>query len=286
MPPRFDAQTKRIQLLVSAALAMGAAYAADPATDNATGRFTSQGATLDIRSAIAFRGKSFLGGDDALIVAATNARINSALLADFGDRRRAMEKRIKDRDTGVVYFEFRPDGSFRGVSYYFGPGNGCGFCTSEVESTARYAQGRIAGRLKGTEASRPFEVTLDVPVLSDDHGAALPADGGAPGGAYLAYYSALVKGERAQVKALLSDEGLQGWAAAEKKNDTAGYLRYLAEEHPEKSVRIVKGYARDATALLLISGESALGKVSGEVLLVKERGSWRVNDEVTELELR
>ena len=35
-----------------------------------------------------------------------------------------MEKRIKDRDTGVVYLEFRPNGSFRGVSYYFAPGNG------------------------------------------------------------------------------------------------------------------------------------------------------------------
>ena len=286
MLPMSDAPMQRILLLASVALAMTAAHAAGPATDTATGRFTSQGTTLDIRSAIAFRGKSFLGGDDALIVAATNARINAELLADFGDRRRAMEKRIKDRDTGVVYFEFRPDGSFRGVSYYFGPGNGCGFCTSQVESTARYAQGHIAGKLKGTEPGRPFDVTLDVPVLSDDHGAALPADGGAPGAAYLAYHAALVKGDRVGVKALLSDEGLQGWATAEKKNDTAGYLRYLAEEHPEKSVRIVKGYSRDATALLLISGESAVGKISGEVLLVKERGGWRVNDEVTELELR
>ena len=277
---------QHILLLVAAALAMTAAHAAGPAPDTATGRFTSQGTTLDIRSAIAFRGKSFLGGDDALIVAATNARINAGTLAEFGDRRRAMERRIKDRDTGVVYFEFRPDGSFRGLSYYFGPGNGCGFCTSVVESTARYAQGRIAGKLKGSEAGRLFDLTLDLQVLSDDHGAALPTDGGAPGAAYLAHHAALVKGDRAQVKALLSDEGLQGWAAAEKKNDSAGYLRYLAEEHPEKSVRIVKGYARDATALLLISGESAIGKVSGEVLLVKERGSWRVNDEVTELELR
>jgi hypothetical protein len=286
MQPKSDARMQRILLLMSTALLMVPAHAADPAPDTATGRFTSQGAALDIRSAIAFRGKSFLGGDDALIVAATNARINSALLADFGDRRRAMETRVKDRDTGVVYFEFRPDGSFRGISYYFGPGNGCGFCTSQVESTARYAQGRIAGRLKGTEPGRPFDVTLDVPVLSDDHGAALPADGGAPGAAYLAYHAALVTGDRALVKALLSDEGLQGWAAADKKNDTAGYLRYLAVQHPEKSVRIVKGYARDATALLLISGESTVGKISGEVLLVKERGSWRVNDEVTELELR
>src|SRR5438105_9427638 len=44
-------------------------------------------------------------------------------------RRRAVDKRIKDDDTGVVYFEFRPDGSYRGVTYYFAPGSGCGVCT-------------------------------------------------------------------------------------------------------------------------------------------------------------
>ena len=282
----FNARLQRTVLMVSAVLAMASAHAADPLPSTATGSFASQGTKLDVKSALAFHGKSFLGGDDALIVAVTNARVNAELLADFSDRRRAMEKRVKDRDTGVVYLEFRPNGSYRGVSYYFGPGNGCGFCSSEVESTTRLAQGRIAGRLNGTESGRPFDIVLDVPVLSDDHGAALAADGGAPGAAYLAYHAALVKGDKAQVKALLSDEGLQGWAAAEKKNDIAGYLRYLAGDHPEKSVRIVKGYARDATALLLITGESGAGKVSGEVLLVKERGSWRVNDELTELELR
>jgi hypothetical protein len=282
----FNARVRRPVLLATALLVMALARAAGPSPSSAIGSFTSKGTTLEVKSAIAFRGKSFLGGDDALIVAVTNARINAELLADFGDRRRAMEKRIKDRDTGVVYLEFRPNGSFRGVSYYFGPGNGCGFCSSEVESTAQFAQGRIAGRLKGTESGRTFDITLDVAVLSDDHGAALPADGGAPGAAYVAYHAALVAGDRAQLKTLLSDEGLQGWAAAEKKNDVGGYVRYLASEHPEKSVRIVKGYARDATALLLITGESGVGKVSGEVLLVKERGTWRVNDEVTELELR
>jgi hypothetical protein len=68
-----------------------------------------------------------LGSGDALIVAVTNARMHGDALADYYDRRRAVDKRIKDDETGVVYFEFRPDGSYRGLSYNFAPGNGCGF---------------------------------------------------------------------------------------------------------------------------------------------------------------
>jgi hypothetical protein len=271
-------------LLLGTAITGASVLAADPMAPSAKGQFSSSGVTLDAKSAVAFKDKSFLGGDDVLVVAVTNARINADALAEFHDRRRAVEKRIKDSDTGVVYFEFRPDGSFRGVSYYFGPGNGCGFCSSTVASSVKLVAGRITGTLTGTEASRPFDLALDVPLMSDDHGAALPADGGAPGATYLAYHRALVDRDRAALKPLLSQEGMQGWIVAEKKGDVDGYLRYLADEHPDKSVRIVKGYARDSSALLLVAGESAVGKLNGEVLLVKENGTWRVNDELADLE--
>jgi hypothetical protein len=271
-------------LMLGTAMTVGSVPAADLPAPSARGKFSSSGVTLDAKSAVAFKDKSFLGGDDALIVAVTNARINADALAEFHDRRRAVEKRIKDSDTGVVYFEFRPDGSFRGVSYYFGPGNGCRFCSSTVASSVRFAAGRLTGTLTGTEASRPFVLVLDVPLMSDDHGAALPADGGAPGAAYLAYHKALVGRDRAALKPLLSQEGMQGWMEAEKKGDIDGYLRYLADEHPDKSVRIVKGYARDDSALLLVVGESAVGTLNGEVLLVKEKGTWRINDELADLE--
>ena len=173
-----------------AATAFGAWGAGAP--DVAHGTFKSQAITLEVRSAIAFKGKSYLGADDVLIVAVTNAKVHGDALADYYDRKRAVEKRIKDDDTGVVYFEFRPDGSYRGLSYYFASGNGCGFCTSEVSSTVRLGGGKLSGTLTGTEKDRPFEVVLNVPVMSDDHGSALPADGGAPRAAYLAYHAALV----------------------------------------------------------------------------------------------
>jgi len=273
-------------MLATAYLGSVAVRPALSAGEIATGTFQSKGVTLAVKSAIAFKAKSFLGGPDAVIVGVTNARVNADALADYYDRRRAMEARVKDRDTGVVYLEFRADGSYRGLSYYFGPENGCGFCTSEVTSTVKLVGGRLVGALRGTEATRPFAITLDLPLMSDDHGVALPADGGAPGAAYARYHAALVKTDREALKALLSEEAREGWAAAEKKDDVAGFVRYLARDHPDKSVRIVRGFVRDDTALLLFSGESSTGKLIGEVLLVRENGVWLVTDEVTELDLK
>jgi hypothetical protein len=279
-----------VYICAFAAVSLGSTLpAADAAeADTAHGTFRSQTIKLDVRSAIAFRGQPVLGGSDQVfIVAVTNARMHGDALADYYDRRRAVEKRIKDDETGVVYFEFRLDGRYRGLSYYFASGNGCGYCTSDVVSTVKLADGRLLGTLKGSEPGRPFDIALDVPVMSDDHGAALPADGGAPGAAYLAYHSALAKRDRATLKASLSLDRQQTWADADKKGDLSRFVDYLAGEHPDKSVRIVRGFMKGNTAVLLVTGESStIGGLSGEVLLMKEKDAWRVDDELMDLVLR
>jgi hypothetical protein len=276
---------RRVALTIGALAIALAAFAAD-APDTAKGSFKSKGVTLQAKSAIAYRGKSFLGNGEALIVAVTNAQVHADALAEYYDRRRVVEKRIRDEETGVVYFEFKPDGNYRGLSYYFAPGNGCGFCTSDVTSTVRLAGGKLSGNLKGIEKERPFDIAIDVALMSDDHGAVLPEDGGAPGAAYLAYHAALVKHDRAALKPLLSADRRQTWADAEKKGQLGGFIDYLASEHPEKSVRITKGFAKADTAVLLVAGESSAGKLVGEVLLMREQNAWRVDDELMELDLR
>jgi hypothetical protein len=260
-----------------------AAQPAAPPAATATGSFRSQGTTLDVQGGVAFRGKSFFDQSDALIVAVANSRIKADALAAYYDRRRAIEKHVRDEDTGVVYFEFRPDGRYRGLSYYFRSGNGCGYCAGETTSTVRLAAGRLTGKLKEDGRERAFDVALDVPVMGDEHGPALPADGGAPGSAYLAYHAALVKRDRAALRPLLSASQDEVWVRAEKANDVARFLDFLADEHPDQTVRIVRGFATDKEAVLLIAGQSRAGKVAGEVALVREKGSWRVDDEMIDL---
>ena len=263
-------------LVAACVMAIPAAWAE---TDAASGEFTSQSTRLVVHGAVAFRGKSSLDGD-ALIVAVSNARLKTDMVAEYYDRRRAIERHVKDDETGVVYFEFTPDGRYRGLSYYFAPGNGCGYCTSEVTSSVKLASGRLTGTLKGTEASRPFEIKLDVLVLSDDHGAALPANGGAPGKAYLAYHAALTKRDAAALRPLLSQCQEEVFDNAKQKGKLEGFLSFLSEDHPTRTARIDKGFGNDRTAVLLVSGESAAGKVTGEALLVKDQGAWKVDDEL------
>ena len=272
-------------MALCACFAAGLAFAAD-APETAKGSFKSKDITLQAKSAIAYRGKSLLGGGDALIVAVTNARVNADALAQYYDRQRVVEKRIRDDQTGVVYLEFRTNGSYRGLSYYFGPGNGCGFCSSEVASTVRLSDGRLVGNLKGTEKERPFDLTIDVPVMSDDHGAALSADGGEPGAAYRAYDVALGKRDGAAVKPLLSADRQQTWVEAQKKGQLDAFMDYLASEHPDRALRVTRGYVKGNTAVLLVAGESPAGKLTGEVLLMRENNAWRVDDELMEVDLR
>jgi hypothetical protein len=202
-------------------------------------------------------------------------------IGDFVDRRQAIEQIVKDDETPIVYLEFTPQGRWRGISYYLASGNGCGYCTSEVASTVKLSNGRLIGNVKGTERDRPFNVTLDVAVLSDDHGAVLPADGGAPGKAYLA----LSRGAR------------QARCAGDQAHALAGEsrgLRRRAEEERSRQLSLLSG--REATdeggedhARLGDADQGVAprrrGIVGREVFLINSQGKWGVDEELVDLVL-
>jgi hypothetical protein len=249
-----------------------------------SGTFSSKGATFKIAGGVAFTGRSnFDGKTSVILVAITNTKINVQGIADFVDRKRAIEHLIKDDETPVVYLEFTPQGKWRGVSYYFASGNGCGYCTTEATSTVQLVKGRLTGTITNKEKERPFNITLDIDVLGDNHGAALPSDGGAPGKAYMAYHAALVKGDANALRPTLSPGNLEVYARAEKNKDLADFLSYLADKHPMQSVKITQGWSTAEKASLLIQGESRLGKLQGEVFLINTKGVWGVDEELTDL---
>ena len=268
--------------VIGAALVLQAVVAHSQAP--LSGTFSSKGAKFSVGGGVAFNGKSnFDGSTPVILVAITNTKLNVEAVSDFVDRKRAIEHLIKDDETPIVYLEFTPQGKWRGVSYYFGSGNGCAYCTTEATSTVQLVKGRLTGAVKNNEKDRPFNVALDIEVLSDDHGAALPADGGAPGKAYLAYHAALLKRDASALRPTLSPGNAEVFARAQKSNDLAGFLSYLAEKHPMKSVKIVQGWSTAEKASLLIQGESALGKLAGEVFLLNTKGVWGVDEELTDL---
>ena len=274
--------TRRCLLLLG--LLAVAAPAAAQAPTKVSGTFTSKDVSFRVAGAVAFNGKSHMNGTTPVVlVAISNTGLNADAVADFVDRKRAIEKLIKDDETPVVYLEFTPQGQWRGVSYYLASGNGCGFCSGEVTGTGKIVAGRLTASLKNRESDRSFDITLDVPVLSDDHGAALPADGGAPGKAYLAYHAAVLKRDAAALDTLLSPGNREMFAKAKKDGDTDGYLSYLIEKHSMRSVKITAGWATADKASLLVTGDSSVGTMSGEVFLLKTKGAWGIDEELIDL---
>jgi hypothetical protein len=276
-------------MLIVAALATctATAFAADIAP-SADGAFTSRTFTMPVSTAMAFRGQSILDKSDVILVALTNGDIRVDWFAAFFDRRRAIERRMKDKETAVVYLEFKPDGAYRGLSYYFAKGNNCGYCGGSlgVTSTVKLANGRLAGSLKSKDEQRTFDVVFNLPVTPDDHGAPLPADGGAPGKAYMGYHAALVTRDAKVLRPFLSNELRATLDEAAKKGKVAAALNYLAKGHPDKSVQIIRGFSKGNRAVVLIAGESSTIKLTGEAVLVNEDGSWRVDDELTDVVLQ
>jgi hypothetical protein len=60
--------------------------------------FTSRNFRMPVSTAMAFRGKSILDKADVIVVAITNGDIRADWFATFFDRRRAIDRRLKDKE--------------------------------------------------------------------------------------------------------------------------------------------------------------------------------------------
>ena len=265
-----------------AAVAIGAASPAAAENGTATGAFETREWKVPLHGAYAFVDKASLGEGQAILVAVSNSGFATDFIDGLYYRRHAIDTKFADDETRVVYFEFDLRGRYQGYSYFFGSGDGCGYCGGgAVKSTVALADSRLKGTLtlKDKKEKVSFDVALDVPVAADDWGTALPAGGGEAGKAYQAYHAALTAGDGAKVKKLCSAGRIEVWQKAEKDGHDADYLAYLGEERPD-TVTIGKGFVRGDHAVLLVSGEdTVVGAMYGEAHLYRENGAWKVDDE-------
>lgn len=252
----------------------------------ATGRFQSQDAWFNAGGSYAFPVDEIgISEEPGILVAVSNAGFVPQYIDYYWDRKNAIETFFKDEETAVVYFTFDNSGKYRGVEYYVGPGNGCGFCFDpKATSTVKLGDGRLAGKLayKSDEDSYSFDIEIDVPIAFSDYGTALPADGGEPGNVYSAYHQAMAGLSEAtlgQLGSLLSTE-----IAASLSEHGLDYARYLGRSHPT-SYRIVRGFTRGERALLVLEGSNDLGEVTVEAHLVRQGGQWKFDEEVLQLAL-
>ena len=245
----------------------------------ASGRFETKNGSLEVFDAYAFHS---LDGKGKITVVISNQEFAKDIIDQYWDRKHTIERYYRDEKTAVIYFEFSPEGKYRGLSYYFGPGDGCGYCADpSVKSTVSLKDGKMTGKLsfpKGSDTKSWFEISLNVPVSDDDHGKSQSNGGGEPGKAYMAYHRALVGDDPKAVRALLSERHRSMWKKAEAEQRGDEILSSLAEDHP-KELRVTDVYVKGDKALILLEGKGEMGKVRGEAQLLRGKGVWLFNDE-------
>lgn len=105
-------------------------------------------------------------------------------------------------------------------------------------------------------------------------GKPLPAGGGDPGKAYLAFQKALSAGDVAKLKALAS-------ADRAKQMEDPGFAEMLPmiREMQAKNIKITGGFVDGFDATLLLTGTSDGNPATGTVHLVLEEKQWKVEKE-------
>jgi hypothetical protein len=257
------------------------------AGDRASGKFSSPKWNVPILDAYAFHGKGGVGIDeDRVLVAVSNRGMDAAWIDKYYDRRNYLSSYFADEKTKIAFFEFDLDGTYRAYSFFFESGDNCGYCGGgPVQSSVELKNGKLEGKLHldAEGENQKFDIVLNVPVATDDHGEKQGPGGGAPGKAYIAYHLANVKGDIRAMKKYSSAFVLAQWAKAKKAGEEKDYIRFLTEHRPI-TARVTEAFVKGDDALVLVSGESRiLGKMHGEAALVREKGQWKVRDETLEM---
>ena len=152
-------------------------------------------------------------------VAVSNTRFLTEGIDRYYDREHIIDTAFADEESLVVYFHFAKNGAYKGMTYYFGSGDGCGFCyDGSVQSTVKIASGRLKGKIKlaPKPGENSWDIDLDVPVAPASHGDPLPAGGGEPGKAYAGYHAALAAADPAAAKPYFDEETQADFARARR----------------------------------------------------------------------
>ncbi len=258
-----------------------ATLAAAEEARQATGKFEGKRWTFEAFGAYAFPAEVGMDDEPGIRVAVSNTGFQTEKLDRYFDREHIIDTFFASAESLVVYFHFAKNGAYRGMTYYFGSGDGCGFCyDGSVQSTVKIEQGRLKGKIK--LAAKPeensWDIDLDVPVAPGSHGQPLPAGGGEPGTAYVAFHAALVAADKVSLAPLLPEASQTPF----KENPEAEMDAYR-KDHPDKEAKVVQGWVDGERALLLVHGDTSYGKVETEVHLVREQGRWRVYNEVLQM---
>ncbi|MBA8885470.1 DUF4878 domain-containing protein [Dokdonella fugitiva] len=266
-------------------LPAGLAFATGLALADGSGTLYEGGKPIALKHAYAYRMPDPFDKDKQITrIVFADKPIDDAALAGASDRDGAIDDQL--REATRVDLNLEPDGSVQNVNtrigYSSGSQSGSGWYTLSLK---RNDDQRVEGSFRSNDEEdknigRYYDLVfaLDLPGAPDP-GAALPADGGEPGKAYLAHLASLRKGDidalaKSMTKAR-ADELLAHRNDAEFKM-MFGFIQGQALREP----KYVKGNARGDRATLEYTGKDADGNaVTNTVSMLREGDAWKVEKE-------
>ncbi len=275
----------RLLLLASISLFSGFAAAAD------FGTITVQGKTAPLVSAMAYTpsfGVNSDGKPDVIVILATENLDNETL--QWIDPSRGAKVAAEKNKGFVLTLEYvqqkiahiSVDGPGLGIEH-----QGCAKCQSTASRSGAGFKDKVTGEADafgGSSSGITFETHFDIAkVQTQTFGEALPADGGAPGKAFMAYAKAYADGDYEALKKVSTDaDGI--W---KDETDTAKRVHEITtwpRGAPRNPV-ILKGWQAKDSALLIVEGTPVnwQSKKRFGIGLVKTNGQWQVREQILDI---
>ena len=238
-------------------------------------------AMADVKGKVALKEFSFTVAD--AVAYKTDDGIEVALLPAAFDRKAAAKDRKIDSfdvmrmDGGHVTLRIDADGSFGCLNYSSGNGGGSS-CNSDYEKalklTARTAD-RVAGTFRLKTPGNTADVTFDLKVESTvvPAGTPLPPDGGEPGKAVMAHFTAIEKNDFKALMATARPEQAKMMAESEKSGEAKEMFKMMREMSPRK-VKVTGGTVDGDDALIDFEGVEGGKPVKGVAECVRIAGKW------------
>ena len=280
----------RFALSLSLLLIVLPVLAAGPGT--ASGKLTINGKTANLTHAYATRAANpFDISKQVSYIVLSDQEVPLAVLDDTPERMMkydddhhlsSIELMVKDEDKQVISVDINSP-NLTGDSHL--PSGG----VRKLELTAMDRK-HIAGRIYLAEKTddldnnntytydikfdAPFSAAPTEPATEALKGTQLPAGGGDPGKAYMAYTKVLAAGDlKALHKALAADRA--------KRLDEPDFKQMLPKIQvmQKTSIKVTGGTVDGDTATLITTGKDGKFPSNGTITMVRESGAWKVEKE-------
>lgn len=268
------------------ALALLAAAAPALAENSVKGHFRIGDSRLEVTHGCAYRVPGDQPGSFQALVYLASTPLDCAAAETALDPEGALDSAVRDAEAGNVRILVGPDGSEGGLYFFLSePFDSFNLSGSGEFAAAEEPAGWSTGSWKLAEPKEFFDKTYDFDLawslpLSDGpvRGETLPAGGGEPGAALLAYVQATAADDRAAIKSLLA-AGPRGEKFADEGSAWFEESWKMQRDWELVEVTILGGRIDGDRATLDLTGKQGDGeKVRGRARLVREDGGWKFAD--------